>query len=79
MVYKIISEYRNDVIHEITMYKYNLNHDVMMRYVYEAEANTLDILTQTHGIESKCVSYDTRSGTKPWYQYGNKPEMRKLF
>ena len=43
MVYKIIDEYEREDLHELTIYKYNINHDEMYRYIVDKLRNELEI------------------------------------
>ena len=58
MFYKLISEWRspNGIEHEITVYKYNLSHDEMVRYFKTADS--LTIKTFPIDTPSKETYYD---------------------
>lgn len=67
MVYKLIYEWKKDRQHEISMYKYNYNHDEMVRY--NKEGNELMIRTFI-AIDNKYEElYDLRDGIKKWWNY----------
>ena len=68
MVYKLISEWRGkEGAHEITMYKYNLNHDEMVRY----HCQGTELLKQTYVAGGKTYEecYDLRDGEQKWWNY----------
>ena len=51
MVYKLVREWKSESgdAHEITVYKYNMNHDEIVRYNYEAGQNYIDVKSQMFG------------------------------
>ena len=72
MVYKIVKNWKSNDrdAHEITVYKYNYNHDEMVRY--SREGDDLSIRTfNVFGIQyPKIQTFDLRNGEKKWFQYG---------
>ena len=70
MVYKLISEWKSKDTdaHEITIYKYNLSHDEVVRY--NKEGFELKKTTQVFGMEKQFEElYDLRDGEKKWWHY----------
>lgn len=52
MVYKLISEWKSKdgKSHEITVYKYNISKDCVMRYNFESKNDYVDVKVQMLGI-----------------------------
>ena len=76
MVYKLISEWKNENCHEIIIFKYNYNHEEMVKYWYHPKHSELRIMTFMC-IEPKYTEkYDTRNGNRKWWNY-NKMTVNK--
>ena len=69
MVYKLINEWKgNNDEHEITIYKYNYNHDEMVRY-NKTQGSVLTIKTLVATKFQYEETYDLRDGEKKWWNY----------
>ena len=57
MVYKLINEWKSKdgSAHEITIYKYNLSHDEVIRYNYEKGDDYVSFKSQCFGHESGMI------------------------
>lgn len=67
MVYKLINEWKSEdgKSHEITVYKYNIGHDEVIRYNYESKNDYIDIKEKSFGPsemkEYVYVQYDKQN------------------
>ena len=69
MAYKIIKEWKSKErdAQEITIYKYNYNHDEMVRYT--REGTELMVKTFVCAGNQYEELYDLRDGEKKWWNY----------
>lgn len=74
MVYKVISEWEDENTHEVMLYKYNYNHDEMVKYWFLKNHNELQVLTFVCTTPQYKETYDLRDGLKKWWNY-NKMEV----
>ena len=69
MVYKLISEWKSEDCHEVIIFKYNYNHEEMVKYWYHPKHNELRILTFVINEAQYTQKFDTRDGAKKWWNY----------
>ena len=71
MVYKLISEWKSEDVHEIVVCKYNYSHEEMVKYWYHPKHHELRKQTSIFGGRLYNEKYDTRSGAKKWWNYNS--------
>lgn len=54
MAYKLVKEWNGEIgDHEITMYKYNISHDEMVRYYYDPTSDVKGVIKRTYLAENE--------------------------